>query len=344
MSELVTQSVSNPSASQGDTKERPPVIESAIKVLLERCRKHRRRTRDLLDADSGSESEPDSATDWVFLVLTLQCIPENMPRRPRLIPLPNPLYRSTEPGDAVSASLSVCVVCPDPVRPYRRFLVESPPAQWRERIRSLRVTEVLSVRQLRRDYLQFEQRRRLAAKHDLFLADTRVWPLLPDLLGKEFFRRKKYPLPVNFSGLDQCTSVVAERVIRACERVRDSTVWYPGLAAGTCCAIRVGRLSMSPEALKANVEQVLHQLPTFIPGGIRRGVLSIYLKTRARVPIPLYVADRKTQVLAASAPVRSNFTMWSPERRRRRSRQTKQKLVRVPDTRPTPLAQKRQRQ
>jgi ribosomal protein L1 len=219
--------------------------------------------------------------------------------------------------------------------------MESPPAEWRERIKNLQVTQVLSVRQLRRDYHQFERRRQLVSAHQLFLADTRIWPMLPELLGKEFFRRKKYPLPVKFFGLESAKPIAAERIIRACERIRDSTVWYPGLAvagAGTCCSLRVGHLAMSSAALKANVLQVLEALPSLIPGGIRRGVLSMYLKTKELVPIPVYVAARSPDTRSTTAPIASKFKLWSPEHRR-----SKGKLVRVPDGQMTPLQRKKYR-
>jgi hypothetical protein len=42
----------------------------------------------------------------------------------------------------------------------------------------------------------YENRRGLLKEHDLFLADDRVVPLLPTLLGKQFFNAKKYVQPI----------------------------------------------------------------------------------------------------------------------------------------------------
>lgn len=55
--------------------------------------------------------------------------------------------------------------------------------------------KVLSVAKLRRDYKEFEAKRQLSESYDLFLADNRVLPLLPKLLGKSFFRKKKCAPP-----------------------------------------------------------------------------------------------------------------------------------------------------
>ncbi|KAF6002022.1 Ribosomal L1 domain-containing protein 1 [Cyanidiococcus yangmingshanensis] len=310
--------------------EKSSIIEHAIAALLERSRSARRRLgeQNPLIASFESDVAAADATEWVFLIITLQSMPNKLPRRPRLIPLPHSLYR---PGTTDEAGQR------DDARCEYHMPRSPPPAEWRERIKRLSITQVLSVRQLRRDYGRFEQRRELVASHSLFLADTRVWPMLPDLLGKEFFRRKKYPLPVNLTGLENAVPVVGERVVRACERILDSTVWHGGLS-GTCCALRVGHLAMDPAALKANVLQVLHALPSLVPGGVRHGILSIYIKTQELVPIPVYVAERVSRAMSSSVPIGSKFGMWSPERRRRKG-----KLVSVPDGHATPLERKRRR-
>lgn len=54
---------------------------------------------------------------------------------------------------------------------------------------------------LKGKFKPFEARRLLLKENDLFLADERVVPLLPGLLGKKFFEAKKcVTLPwINFS-------------------------------------------------------------------------------------------------------------------------------------------------
>lgn len=56
--------------------------------------------------------------------------------------------------------------------------------------------QVIGVSKLRKEYRVFEQRRQLAESYDLFLADERVLPSLPRLLGKTFFQKKKQPIPI----------------------------------------------------------------------------------------------------------------------------------------------------
>lgn len=51
------------------------------------------------------------------------------------------------------------------------------------------------MKKLREKYRQFEQKRQLCDSYDLFMADERVLPMLPGLLGKTFFDKKKYADP-----------------------------------------------------------------------------------------------------------------------------------------------------
>ena len=50
----------------------------------------------------------------------------------------------------------------------------------------------MGVDKLKGKFRPFEARRQLLQDHDLFLADDRVVPMLPKLLGKIFFNAKKY--------------------------------------------------------------------------------------------------------------------------------------------------------
>jgi ribosome biogenesis protein UTP30 len=53
------------------------------------------------------------------------------------------------------------------------------------------VSRVVGVEKLKGKFKPFEARRMLLRENGLFLADERVVPLLPKLLGKEFFKAKK---------------------------------------------------------------------------------------------------------------------------------------------------------
>ena len=51
--------------------------------------------------------------------------------------------------------------------------------------------QIVPIKALRTDYSQPQDKRTLAKAYDLFLCDKRVISLLPGLLGKSFYSRKK---------------------------------------------------------------------------------------------------------------------------------------------------------
>ncbi|XP_022108401.1 ribosomal L1 domain-containing protein 1-like [Acanthaster planci] len=59
------------------------------------------------------------------------------------------------------------------------------------------VNEVMPLQVLKKEYQAFDSRRQLAKRYDIFLADERIFRLMHVHLGKEFYRRKKYPITVN---------------------------------------------------------------------------------------------------------------------------------------------------
>ena len=78
---------------------------------------------------------------------------------------------------------SVCLITKDPQREYKDLL-ESHGIRF--------ISRVVGIEKLKGKFKPFEARRMLLKENDLFLADERVVPLLPGLLGKKFFEAKKY--------------------------------------------------------------------------------------------------------------------------------------------------------
>ena len=77
---------------------------------------------------------------------------------------------------------SICLITKDPQREYKDLL-ESHKIKF--------ISRVVGVEKLKGKFKPFEARRMLMKENDLFLADERVVPLLPGLLGKAFFKAKK---------------------------------------------------------------------------------------------------------------------------------------------------------
>ena len=47
------------------------------------------------------------------------------------------------------------------------------------------------------EYKQYEAKIQLSNKFDLFLADDRIIRMVPQFLGKSFYKKKKIPLQIN---------------------------------------------------------------------------------------------------------------------------------------------------
>lgn len=76
----------------------------------------------------------------------------------------------------------ICLITKDPQREYKDLLEE-------KNIKF--IDRVVGVAKLKGKFKPFEARRMLMKENGLFLADERVVPLLPQLLGKIFFNAKK---------------------------------------------------------------------------------------------------------------------------------------------------------
>ena len=75
------------------------------------------------------------------------------------------------------------------------------------------VAKVLGISKLRNNYKPHEAKRQLCDSYDLFCADARVLPILPKLLGKSFFKKKKQPVPVDLTKKDWAAQIRGTRAI-----------------------------------------------------------------------------------------------------------------------------------
>ena len=85
------------------------------------------------------------------------------------------------------------------------LFVKDPQRAFKDQIQDLdlpQIAKVIGVDKLRRKYKQFKDRKTLAKQYDGFLADIRVYKMLPECLGKEFYDKKKFPYPIKLHGFE----------------------------------------------------------------------------------------------------------------------------------------------
>ncbi|KAL9957243.1 hypothetical protein ACROYT_G038856 [Oculina patagonica] len=113
----------------------------------------------------------------ILLILALKKIP-NPDKKPRKVPLPHSLH---------SDSVEVCLLSKEDSSKTKEML----------KSKEVAVKKVISLAKVRKNYQSFESKRQLCALYDVFICDDTIYHLLPKLLGKAFFSRKKFPIPVD---------------------------------------------------------------------------------------------------------------------------------------------------
>ena len=174
--------------------------------------------------------------------------------------VPHSLLR---PEDGVE----LCVIVKDPAAAFKDKLAGNPVPGF---------TKVIGVDKLRRKYGQYKERMALVASYDAFFVDKRVARMMPQLLGKIFYDRKKQPAPVDISGNNWA---------RELGYARDATYMHVGW--GQTTSIRVGRVSMSAEAITANVMAAIGPAVAHIPKKWR-GLQAVSIQAPGSVALPVF--------------------------------------------------------
>jgi ribosome biogenesis protein UTP30 len=109
---------------------------------------------------------------WLVVASKRMCPEKKL--KPIKIPLKYPIVdpRTT----------SICLITKDPQREYKDLLEE-------HNVKF--ISRVVGIEKLKGKFKPFEARRQLLRSNGLFLADERIIPLLPKLLGKMWFDAKK---------------------------------------------------------------------------------------------------------------------------------------------------------
>jgi ribosome biogenesis protein UTP30 len=141
------------------------------------------------------------------------------------------------------------------------------------------VAKVLGISKLRNNYKPHEAKRQLCDSYDLFLADARILPLLPKLLGKHFFKKKRQPVPVDLTKKDWVAQIR-----------KAAAATYARQGAGTCVSVKIGRGSHSQKEIVANCVAAVDAVVERVVARKWANVQSVFLKTTDSVALPLYNA------------------------------------------------------
>ncbi|KAG2372438.1 uncharacterized protein HKW66_Vig0206930 [Vigna angularis] len=220
----------------------------------------------------------DQDEEFVYLVVTLKKIPAKSRVNPYKIPLPHSLF---------SQFSEQCLILDD--RPNKGRVTKAQ-AQAKVQSESIPVAKILKLSKLASDYRAFEAKRKLCDSYDLFFAEKSIVPLLPRLLGKQFFKKRKLPVPVDLK-----KSNWKEQVERACS----SAMLF--MRTGTCSVVRVAKVGMERDSIVENVMAAVEGIVEVVPkkwGNVR----SLHLKLLESVALPVYqvVPDLKLRIKGAN--------------------------------------------
>jgi len=148
------------------------------------------------------------------------------------------------------------------------------------------VTQVIPLRELKVEYKQFEAKTQLCQRFDLFLADARIIRLLPQFLGKAFYKRKKLPVQVDLTAKD-----LKKELTRAV-----STVTLPLKHTGSCSAVSLGYTTLTTQQVTDNTITVLDKLKERFPGGWAN-IRSVHIKCPSTPSLPLYITLKSANEL-----------------------------------------------
>lgn len=141
------------------------------------------------------------------------------------------------------------------------------------------IDEIITLHQLGAEFKPFEAKRHLCNSYDLFLADSRIKEDLPELIGKEFWKKKRLPVKVNMKAAD---------LKQEFEKILSCTYLYTH-GRGSSWSVPVAYQSFNEKKVTENVVQAIDHLSTAIPGGWDN-IRSIHIKTQTSLAVPIFLS------------------------------------------------------
>lgn len=150
--------------------------------------------------------------------------------------------------------------------------------------------KIMPFNQLRKEYSEFEAKRKLANTYDYFLCDGRIAGHVVGFCGKNFQKFRTTIHSVQLNNLEKC-KINIEKALRRTA--------YKQLHKGDLTSIAVGTDHFTIDQLRENIECVIDQLKLIFPGGlanIRNMYLKIDIKGTSALPLYVNLAGAPTNI------------------------------------------------
>lgn len=254
------------------------VKKAAVKNLVEILQKNIKTSDELLDEVAD-----------IYLQFAVKKIP-NIANKIIKIKLPHGIHKK---------NTEVCLFVKDLDKKSREHELTSD--HFKDLLKSKGVTcvsEIIPMKALKLEYKPHEAKRNLSQNYDVYLGDERIIRLLPPLLGKHFYGKKRHPVQVNLQATD-----LKKEITNA---VNNTRCIMKG--RGAVSLIRVGHFDLKTKQIVENIMSTIEQLVTALPGGAVN-LRNIYIKTQNSMALPLYVSMGSTDKVILLKPERkkNNF-------------------------------------
>ncbi|XP_017746183.1 PREDICTED: ribosomal L1 domain-containing protein 1 [Rhinopithecus bieti] len=139
------------------------------------------------------------------------------------------------------------------------------------------ISQIISLQTLKKEYKSYEAKLRLLSSFDFFITDARIRRLLPSLIGRHFYQRKKVPVSVN---------LLSKNLSREINDCVGGTVLNIS-KSGSCSAIRIGHIGMQIEHIIENIVAVTKGLSEKLPEKWE-SVKLLFVKTDKSAALPIF--------------------------------------------------------
>lgn len=175
----------------------------------------------------------DEEDEYINLTFTMTQVPTHPSARPFQVALPHPYHSKTE-------NSRVCVFVKDPARAFKDEILD---------LDIPCIAKVIGYDKLQRNFRQYKDRRSLLKEYDAFLADLRIYKMLPECLGKEFYSKKRFPCPIKLHGFSKAE-------LKTQLNTAAQATFYT-LGNGPNYAVRIGKTSQKPNEIGLNAQEAL---------------------------------------------------------------------------------------
>lgn len=232
-------------------------------------------------------------TPTLSLGLTFKTIPACRKQIP--VRLPHPLFSQQ--------THTVCIITCFPKDKVKQLIADN---------NITCVKKVLTIKSLIRKHRQFEARRALVTRYDVFLTDSKACPHVTRILGKVFIQKHKNPVAIHLRPLSLSSEI---------DKAFSTVLFH--VSSGSTSSITVGSFdTLSSTQLADNVIQCLRSLMNKLPPGwsnLRKAFvksfksLALPIFTGLPTPPPLQISSDRDSTMTVNALPQSRGTPAAEE-------------------------------